>query len=211
MKFKIIENQYFGCVNWYSLLFNETNIELDACESWQKMSFRNRCVVAGSNGLIQLTVPLQKGRNQKAQIREIQIDNNHRWQEQHWRTIFSCYGKAPFFEFYEGWLQQFYQKRFDLLFDMNLEIVEWVKKLLKQTVPLNVRVTKLAGTEESVIDYRNRWLPKNFQQGEFVKYNQVFEDRIGFQSNLSILDLLFNEGPNTFHVLRQQNGFLQAL
>lgn len=198
----IIENQYFGCVNYYSGLFSASNIVIEQCESYQKAGFRNRCVVAGANGLIHLTVPLENGRDQKCLIKEVKIANRDNWQQQHWRTIFSCYGNAPFFEFYRDWLELFYNREFVWLFDMNLEILFWVKKVL--AIPGAVALSDgfIKSYPDNMSDYRNRWLPKNFQQEEsFIKYAQVFEDKIGFRSNLSILDILFCEGPQAKQLL----------
>jgi len=200
----VIENQYFICSNLVNSLFTILNIEIEQCENWQKMGFRNRCVIAGPNGLINLTVPLENGRNQKRLIREVRIDNSVRWQKQHWRTIVSCYGKAPFFEYYSNWLDHFYQKRFIYLFDMNLEILNWVIKTMKISVNLSLTKEFIKIYPDNVIDYRNRWVSKNFQHdASFIKYNQVFEDKNGFQKNLSVLDILFCEGPNSILLMKQ--------
>src|SRR5574337_724916 len=90
----IIDNQSFPIVNWIKFLFSKQNIILLSCESYQKMSFRNRYVLAGSNGLINLSVPVLKGRNQKTPFRDVKISNNESWQLTHWRTITSCYNKS---------------------------------------------------------------------------------------------------------------------
>ena len=127
----IIENQYFGCVDYYLSLFKFSNIIIEQYESWQKMSFRNRCVIQGANGMINLTIPLENGRDQKCLIKEVKINNREDWQKQHLRSIFSSYGKSPFFEFYRDWLESFYQKKQSYLFDMNLEILFWLKDRLK--------------------------------------------------------------------------------
>jgi hypothetical protein len=202
----IIDNQFFGCINSYSKLIQYSNIKIEQFDNWQKMSFRNRCVVAGSNGLIHLTVPVEKGRDQKSLYKDVRINYTGHWQKQHWRTIFSCYGKAPFFEYYRFWIETFFlEKKFEFLFDMNLEIMDWVCSILKCVGKYSLTHSFRQGNE--IVDYRNKWLPKNFQSGEGgIKYFQLFEDKIGFQSNLSILDLLFCEGPNSIFLLKQQNA-----
>lgn len=203
----IIDNQYFGCLNYYSNLIKQTNIKIEQFENWEKRSFRNRCVVAGSNGLIHLTVPIEKGRDQKGLYKDIRINNRENWQQQHWRTLFSCYGKSPFFEYYRFWLEDFFTKqKFEFLFDMNLEAMKWVLKILKSDSLLQLTDVYRQNTDLSFVDYRNKWKPKNFQQGKSnVEYFQLFSEKMGFQSNLSILDLLFCEGPNSIHILKQQN------
>ncbi|MDE3144336.1 MAG: WbqC family protein [Bacteroidota bacterium] len=207
MKYKIlIENQYFGCVNYYSNLYKFSNILIEQYESWQKMSFRNRCVILGANGLIDLTVPLENGREQKKMIRDVKIDNHTLWQKQHWRSISSCYGKSAFFEFYKDWLESFYEKKFVYLFDMDLEILFWLKSLLKIKAEIEMTDSFIKKYQEDIVDLRNKWLPKNFQSSpNKICYNQVFEAKQAFQPNLSILDILFCEGPNAKNILSDNN------
>ncbi len=203
----LIENQYFGCVSYYSSLYKFSNILIEQCESWQKMSFRNRCMILGANGLIDLTVPLQNGREQKKMIRDVKIDNHSLWQKQHWRSISSCYGKSAFFEFYKDWLESFYEKKFVYLFDMDLEILFWLKSLLKIKAEIEMTDSFIKEYPEDTIDLRNKWLPKNFQSSSNnIHYNQVFETRNGFQPNLSVLDILFCEGPNAKSILSANNS-----
>ena len=198
----IVENQYFGCVDYYFNLFKFSNVLIEQYESWQKMSFRNRCVILGANGLIDLTVPLENGRDQKKTIKEVKIDNHALWQKQHWRSISSAYGKSPFFEFYKDWLEAFYEKRFVYLFDMNLEILFWVKACLKMKGEILLTDTFIKSYPENITDLRNRWLPKNYQMNEnTILYDQVFKNKHAFKPNLSILDLLCCEGPNAKDIL----------
>ena len=193
----IIENQYFGCINYYLMLFKYSNIRIEQYENWQKMSFRNRCVILGANGLINLTVPLENGRDQKCLIKEVRINNRDAWQKQHWRSIFSCYGKSPFFEFYRDWVELFYQKKHTYLFDMNLEALFLLRDRLKISGTISFTGSYSENSGPDINDCRNKWLPKNFQEGkEWIRYNQVFEHKFGFQPNLSILDFLFNCGPD---------------
>src|SRR6188768_243256 len=95
------EIQYFGCVCLYKHLISSKHVVFEQYENFQKMGFRNRCQVAGPLKVIDLTVPLVGGRDQKTLITGIWIDNNSRWQWQHWRTIESCYNKSPFFFYYK--------------------------------------------------------------------------------------------------------------
>lgn len=192
----IIEYQYFGTVDYINTLFQFSHIEFEACETFQKMSFRNRMVLAGSNGLVHLSVPLEKGRDQKQLLKDVRISYSLPWQQQHWRTIESCYNRSPFYEYYRDWLEGFYQRRPVFLIDLNREIMHWLVKQLKVPGSYGETADFIHIYPTGIADYRNRWLPRNFQDGEStIPYRQVFEDRIGFQKNLSILDLLFCEGP----------------
>jgi len=202
----IIENQYFGNIDAYYNYTNYTNIIIEQFESYQKTSFRNRCIIAGPNGLVHLSVPIENGRNQKCLIKEVKIANRDRWQQQHWRTLVSCYGNAPFFEFYRDWIELFYKKEFVWLFDMNLESLFWLKKVLAIKAEISLSENYSKEYTDTVSDSRNCHLPNNFQQKELpFRYVQVFEDKIGFQANLSILDLLFCEGPRAKQLLASSN------
>ena len=194
--------QYFGTINWFKLLFNYSNIQFEQYETYQKMSFRNRCIIAGSNGLINLSVPLAKGRGQKELTKDVRISYSEKWQEQHWRSIRSCYGNSPFFEFYEEGVKQLFNIQPVFLFDYNLQIFDWVKARLKYSGKLSVSENYLAHTIPSTVDARNSMLPKSYDQQDLnVVYHQVFEDKIGFKPNLSILDLLFCNGPSSKAIL----------
>ena len=198
----ITEFQYFGNVNWYKLLFEFSNIQFEQYENYQKMSFRNRCMIVGSNGLINLSVPLEKGRSQKMLMKDVKISYSENWQEQHWRSIHSCYGNSPFFEFYEESLHLLFDARPTYLIDLNWETIEWVKKRLKFAAQFERTDCYEPEVGRNCFDARNLFKPKDYDQvKDLVKYQQVFEDRIGFKPNLCILDLLFCNGAGSKSVI----------
>lgn len=173
-----------------------------SCEDYRKMSFRNRFVVAGSNGIIPLSVPLVMGRNQKLPFKNVRISYQQNWQLMHWRTLTSCYNRSPFFEYYKNDVEAFFAKQWVFLFDWNLAILNWLQKILN--FPAEIIVSEQI--PEDTEDLREKWLPKNFQKGDLeIRYPQVFESKIGFQKNLSILDLLFNMGPHAANVLNSSS------
>lgn len=194
----IIENQYFGCIYEYLILCKFKNIEFDQYETFQKMSFRNRCIIAGSEGPVTLSIPLEKGRNQKLVIKEIRIANQYKWQEQHWRTIKSCYSRSPWFEYYEQDLETFYNTPYTFLVDWNQALFNWVNQKIKlDIVAGETREFEKFYSPENYLDMRNKILPKNFSQFTLPEYQQVFQDRNSFIPNLSILDLLFCLGKES--------------
>jgi hypothetical protein len=202
-KYYLIDNQYFPILTWFNPLYLNGHIIISSFEPYPKMTFRNRAVVAGSNGLVNLSVPLIKGRNQKTSFREVRICNDEKWQMNHWRTLTSCYNKSPYFEFYKESVEKFFARQHEFLFDLNLTILHWLKEVLKFPAELKI-AGEVSGdfSKGEVIDLTTRWLPKNFQkEPSGIIYPQVFEDRIGFQSNLSILDMLFNIGPQAGSLL----------
>ncbi len=201
----IIENQFFGTTNWYKSLFQFSNIIIEQYESYQKMSFRNRCVVAGSNGPVHLSVPLEKGRDRQELVKEVRINYSGRWRKEHLRTLDSCYSRSPFYEYYRDDVRRLWEQEDVFLFDKNMSILDWLKKVLAP--PANISVSESYRKEypEGITDLRGRILPKNFQEQPAVcRYTQVFEERTGFLPNLSILDLLFCAGPETGSLLRRE-------
>ena len=197
----LIDLQYFPSIILYKSLCESSNIVFEQYETYQKMSFRNRCQIAGAEGLINLSVPLVKGRDQKTLIREVRISDRQPWQAQHWKTIVSCYSRSPWFEFYRHELEGLYQRRFDFLLDWNQSCFEWSLRVLGLSIPVSLteRYEK-EFVDENVTDWRGKILPKNQEEGP--KYRQVFEERIGFIPNLSVLDLLFCEGKEAIRYIR---------
>ncbi len=203
MKSLLIENQYLGTINYYKMLFKFSYIEIEQYEYFQKMSFRNRCIIPGSNGLLQLSVPLENGRNQTTLFKEVKIAYRENWVAHHSRSFEACFNRAPFFEFYKESLFAILEKKPVYLFDLNWQLLQWVLSKLKSSPKIHLtNQFKITPTDDT-FDARNTILPKNYQlMTEQVRYIQVFEDRIGFMHNMSILDLLFCVGPSALTYLK---------
>ena len=202
----ITVNQYIGNINWYKTLFKFSHVKIEQYESYQKMSFRNRMVIVGSNGLINLTIPLENGRGQKGLIKDVKIASTSNWADQHMRSILACYGKSPFFEYYRDGLFSIYQQPFVFLQDLNMAMITWVNRQLKYSGNISFTDQYQINYGEGYADCRDQIKPSQFQIVEKeTKYVQVFEDRIGFHNNLSILDLLFCCGPNAKSFLINNN------
>ncbi len=187
----------FPNIGWWMQVVNTDLLILDKGEHFQKMTYRNRYRISGANNPILLTVPLVKGRNQREPMAGVRIFNEERWQVQHWRTLVSVYKRSPFFDHYHDSLRPLYEHPFSLLTDFNVAALEWVKKQLK--LPFKTEITGTYHKEypPEVKDIR----AADYASAHFPRYYQVFEDRIGFQPDLSILDLLFSEGPGAGRTL----------
>jgi hypothetical protein len=200
----LVESQYFPSVTLVKMSIELLNINFGVYESWRKMSFRNRCVVVGSHGPINLSIPVLEGREQKKLLKEVVIDNRKPWQSQHWKTITSCYNRSPWFSFFEPELNELYRRPVELLHDWNRNCFDWV--IGKLGLPIHVDYSQYvpgAKTDQELVDWRNKLTPKTLLT-DFpnpVRYHQVFEDRIGFIPNVSVLDLLFCEGKNARRIL----------
>src|SRR5882724_857255 len=153
----LTECQYFSPAILFKESINYSNIEFDVYEPYQKMSFRNRCVIAGSNGPVNLSLPLLEGREQKKPMKEVRIDNRRRWQEQHWKTIVSCYNRSPWFQFYTDEMEELYRTEYELLADWNMACWNWVTGNLKLPVTSSITTRYQAACDpEKYVDFRGR-------------------------------------------------------
>ncbi len=162
------------------------------------MSFRNRCVVAGANGPINLSVPIEGGRNSKLPMKEVRIRNQERWQTNHWRTIFSAYNRSPWFEHFAAELEELYTRRFNFLVDWNMACFGWTADKMAINTPVSLSEVFIKNyPEDEYLDWRGRYIPAMIHNldEEAPAYRQVFEERHGFIPNLSVLDFLFCHGP----------------
>lgn len=183
-----IELAYLPPVSWMALVWTQPVVWLEACENFQKGSYRNRCHIAGPNGLQRLSIPLQKGKHQQTPIREVRIAYNEPWQQVHWRSIRTAYGNAPFFEYYAADLEPFYQKHYAFLFDFNLELLYFLFQKLGWTG--ETRFTEAYGPSA----FRDAVSPGGTPPPDWftpAPYAQVFTERHGFLADLSVVDLLF--------------------
>ena len=196
----------FPNIYWWLLVSEADRVVFDVAEHFVKMSYRNRYYITGANGLIQLSVPLAQGRNQRNPMQEVQIDNNADWQVQHWRTIFSVYGRAPYFEYYAPSLEELLRSGFDNLVAYNDATIQWAKEhtgINFASAKTDIYQKLYAG---DAVDIRNSFKPgveRSAWPANSALYYQLFAERNGFYPNLSILDLLFSEGPAVSSFIRE--------
>ncbi len=200
----IIDNQYFPTINYYYTLLNNSNINIVEYENFKKSTFRNRCIIAGSNGPITLSVPLKSGRNQKTLFRSVEISYTEDWQTRHWRSLLACYSRSPFFEYYQLSLHGLFCLKENYLFDYNLHVQEKLASILKIDLPACCTVRPQPG--DVFTDLRDLYTPQNFMEAKIpATYLQVFGEKTGFIPNLSILDLICNLGPEAVNYLKSEN------
>ncbi|UYQ94262.1 WbqC family protein [Chitinophaga horti] len=201
----LVDSQYFPPIECYKTLINVDILKIERYEHYQKVSFRNRCYIAGPNGRILLSVPLVKGKNQRTIMKDVKISDAENWQALHWKTLVSAYRRSPWFEYFEEDLQSLYEQKFEYLLDWNQACFEWVNKRIGFEKAA-IFTDQYQTTEElvNVTDARDRFTPPGDQdeQAGITNYTQVFQERVGFLRNLSILDLLFCEGKRSIEVLK---------
>ena len=197
-----LTSAYLAPVEYYSALAKTDTVFLEHCEFYEKQSYRNRCNIAGANGQLALTIPVEKSKGSRMLTRDVRISEHSDWQLQHWRSIESAYNSTPFFEYYKDDLLPFYEKDWTFLWDFNIEIQAKMLELLDLQVDIQLTKEYKVDFDENVLDARNSIHPKKeTDTGSLKKYYQVFEQRFGFIPNLSIIDLLFNMGNESILVL----------
>lgn len=192
---------YLPPVEYFSnMLIHKENIIFENAENFQKQSYRNRATIHSPNGKLDLTVPVIKGSKSHTKVKDVRISYDFQWQRMHLMGLQTSYRSSAYFEYYEDELIAFYEKKWDFLFDYNEEMLHVLLKLLK----LKIEYKYTNEFEKSYTDYadfRDIIHPKRDSKDKFKPYFQVFEDRNGFLPNLSIVDLLFSQGPQSLKYL----------
>lgn len=199
----------FPNICWWALTAQTGTVCFDAAEHFEKMSYRNKYFISGANGGIQLSIPLEQGREQRTAMKDIKIYNKERWQTRHWRTIISVYKRTPYFEHYEPGLQKLFEQPFESLIEFNLASVHWLQLQLKISFEEKV-LDAYEKQYADAVDIRTGFKPVVEKQATNTEpYYQVFSDRNGFLPNLSMLDLLFSEGPAAMQWIKQHDELIE--
>ena len=197
MKEVLLSTTYFGPVQWYQKLHRAEYVQMEQWESFQKQTYRNRCLIATTQGVQALTVPTERGGSPL--IKDTRISDHGNWRHLHWNALQSAYGESPFFEYYQDDIRPFFEHRWDYLLDFNEAIRTKMCELIdiqpKVTLTSEYTPSSFLLPPSSKIDYREAICPKHpLPDPDFEPkpYYQVYQQKYGFLPNLSILDLLFN-------------------
>ena len=241
----LLSSTYFGPIQWYQKLNRYDECLIERHESFIKQTYRNRMIIPTTNGPLSLTIPTNH--DISLSMKDIRISDHANWRHVHWNALLSAYGESPFFEYYQDDIRPFYEKKYEFLFDFNMETTEKMIELLDIRPKISIteeyifseeRKVKSEESEEqrvkseettfggqgesqfdsiadhkvqssnlkvqSIVDFRDAIRPKKpLPDAEFVpkRYYQVYGQKHGFQPNMSILDLLFNEGNEAIFYL----------
>lgn len=188
---------YLGPIEYYAFLIQKKDILIESKEYFVKQSIRNRCTIYGSNGLQTLSIPKERKSSSKTIISDINISKDDKWQKHHYNAIKSAYGSSPFFEYYIDDLQTFYSEKYENLFNFNLNLTKKMLECLQIKKDIKVSLNYIKNFKGyNLRDY-------NFSSKKITPYPQVFEEKYGFIPHLSLLDLLFNLGPETTEYLEK--------
>ncbi|MDO1500046.1 WbqC family protein [Winogradskyella maritima] len=193
----------FPNLSHYSIYSNFNEVEIEAQGTYQKQTFRNRYDIFGPNGKLPLTIPVIYSSKNKQLYRDVKISNVEKWQSQHLKSLMTAYNSSPFFEYYIDDLMPLFNTTYNFLFEYNLICNETLNACVQIDKDLEL-TTQFKNQNGATFDFRNLAKLKTVIPYNFKSYTQMFCVKHGFLPNLSILDLLFNEGPNTLNYLEQQ-------
>ena len=199
----VIHPTYFPNLAHFLAIVNANEVVLEMDDNFLKQTYRNRAYIYGANGKLGLNIPVIHSQNNRQKYRDVKIYNQDHWQSLHWKSLLSAYRTSPFFEYYEDDLQHLFTEKAEFLLDFNMKCFEVICDCLQ--LELNISKTE---TYQKIIedktDFRYLVNAKKEVSYTFETYTQVFNNKYGFIPNLSILDLLFNEGPNALNYLESQ-------
>lgn len=194
----LLEPHYLGSLEYYSLIVNYDALVLEVNDRFQKQTFRNRCHFLGANKVLTMIVPVSY--NHDTLLKDVTIDNHQRWKKDHWGAFYSSYGKAPFFEYFADSFKKVWDGKHKFLIDLSIEFLKLTFEFLQMDVKMTLS-KNISENEDN--DFRNFFTPKkSFTHRKIYQprpYTQLFGDN--FEPNLSITDLIMNEGPQARSIL----------
>lgn len=192
----ILTTAYLAPIEYYRQLYQAEQVVIEQHDYYVRQTYRNRCIIASANGLQTLSIPIVKPDSPKCLTRDIRIAAHGNWQHLHWNAIVSAYNSTPFFEYYADDFGPFYEKTLSYLFDFNEQLREMICTLLDISSVASYSSEYTVELQPDTQDLREAIHPKKSSAiQDFKPYYQVFDCKYGFQANLSIIDLLFNMGP----------------
>jgi hypothetical protein len=202
----LLSSAYLAPVQYYTKLLQcKGNAYIEAYDSYTKQTYRNRCVIVDANGPLALTIPTEKTAEGKCLMRDIRTSDHGNWHHRHWNALEAAYRHTPFFLYYEDDFRPFYEQKIESLYDFNMGLTRLVCQLIGIDTPL-LPTTEYEGAS-CLTDLRECIHPKQAWEAdkEFApkEYYQVFKDKHGFIANMSIVDLLFNMGPESILILNE--------
>lgn len=188
---------YLPPIEYFSQIVEQKNqLYIENAEHFEKQSYRNRASIHSPNGRLDLIIPIKKGSKNHTKVKDVKISYDFNWQRMHIMSLQTSYRSSAYFEYYEDDLMPFYEKKWDYLFDYNVEFFNLLLGFLKLNVSYNF-TNEYNKDYSETLDFRTSIHPKRSAQSHPKTYFQVFDERNGFLPNLSIADLLFNQGPQS--------------
>ncbi|WP_430812863.1 MULTISPECIES: WbqC family protein [unclassified Carboxylicivirga] len=202
---KLIPLTYLGPIQLYAHILNSKQAIVEQHARYQRKTYCNHCTITGANGPLKLTVPVAKAGDDKTLIKDMRISYDTQWQKQHWRSIVAAYNSSPFFEYYADDFVPFYEKKIKYLIDLNMGLMNTLFDELEVDIEASLSEQYYDELAEDTLDLRRAIHPKvkptNDLGYQTIEYRQVFAEKYPFVPNLSVIDLLFSKGPETYDIL----------
>jgi len=193
---------YFPSISHFAVIAQSDSITFEMEDNFQKQTNRNRTYIYSPNGIQLLNIPVKHSKEAHQKTKDILIENEFDWQKQHFKSLEAAYRSSPFFEYFEDDIAPIFEKKHQFLMDLNFEVLDVVTKCLRMKLEFR-KTTEYFREVNEFTDFRHLANGKK-DANSFEKYTQVFDDKHGFINNLSVLDLLFNEGKFAMDYLKTQ-------
>ena len=198
----LIHPTYFPSISHYVAITQSSAVTLEMDDNFQKQTNRTRMYIYSPNGIQMLNIPVKHASNPHQKTKDVRIENDFDWQKQHFKSLEAAYRSSPFFEYFEDELRPIFEKKNTFLMDLNLESMELISRFIRTSFQFSKTVEYFAEVP-NVVDYRFLANGKK-DASKFETYPQVFANKHGFINNLSVLDLIFNEGKFALEYLKGQ-------
>ena len=204
----ILHPSYFPSISHFAAMAQSETITFEVEDNFQKQTNRNRAYIYSPNGIQMLNIPIKHSKESRQKTKDIKIETDFDWQKQHFKSLEAAYRSSPFFEFFEDDLRPVFEKKHDFLLDLNFETLAIVSKCLRMKIDYTTTTEYFHEVDNTVIKDFRPLINGKKDHSLFESYTQVFDDKYGFINNLSILDLLFNEGKYAMEYLKKQHLIL---
>jgi hypothetical protein len=201
----LIHPTYFPSISHFAAIVQAEKVTFEMEDNFQKQTNRNRTYIYSPNGIQLLNIPVKHSKIAHQKTKDIQIENDFDWQKQHFKSLEAAYRSSPFFEFFEDDLLPIFEKKHSFLMDLNLKVFELITRCLRMKIEYTATTEYIHEIKANeIIDFRYLANGKK-DPSQFESYTQVFDDKFGFINNLSVLDLVFNEGKFALDYLKSQS------
>ncbi|MBG6061366.1 hypothetical protein IWX83_001147 [Flavobacterium sp. CG_9.1] len=205
----LLHPTYFPSVSHFAAMVQADTVTFEIEDNFQKQTNRNRTYIYSPNGIQLLNIPIKHSKESHQKTKDVRIENDFDWQKQHFKSLEAAYRSSPFFEFFEDDIRPIFEKKQEFLLDLNFEALTIVFKCLRMKIEYHTTAEYFHDADTLIISDFRPLVNGKKDLSVFDKYTQVFDDKHGFINNLSVLDLLFNEGKYAMDYLREQKLIVQ--
>ena len=196
----LIHPNYFPNIHQFTQIIKANNILFEVSDNYQKQTFRNRTYIYGANGKLGLFIPVIHTHKNRELFKDVKISYDSNWMDLHLKSLQSAYRSSPYFEYFEDDFIKLYSKKEKFLADFNIKCIKLISNLLDLNLDFKISNEYVEKTND-IIDLRDLSNARKEKKIDTPKYIQVFESKHGYINNLSIIDLIFSEGPNSVSLI----------